>query len=110
MMKMSKNNLSRSCGFMFDNFDVKQIVKHILESLKYESHEENLEILQNLLREKLNGQKYFLVLDDVGNEDVDKWLHFKNLLMGGARGSRIVVTTRSRKVAEITGTASPHDL
>jgi hypothetical protein len=93
-----------------DNFDVKQIVKHVLESLKYESHEENLEILQNLLREKLNGQKYFLVLDDVWNEDVDKWLHFKNLLMGGARGSRIVVTTRSRKVAEITGTTSPHDL
>ncbi|KAM3732702.1 hypothetical protein ACB098_11G079300 [Castanea mollissima] len=57
-----------------DNFDVKQIVKQILESMK------------------MNGK------------------NLKNLLMGGARGRRIVVTTRSRKVAKITGTTSLYDL
>ena len=30
--------------------------------------------------------------------------------MGGARGSRIVVTTRSIKVADIMGTTPPHEL
>ena len=44
------------------------------------------------------------------NEDIDKWLLLKNLLMGGARGSRIVVTTRSIKVANIMGTTPPHEL
>ncbi|XP_050284568.1 putative disease resistance protein RGA4 [Quercus robur] len=95
-----------------DNFDVKQIVKQILESLKLkeESHEENLDNLQNHLREKLNGKKYFLVLDDVWNEDRDKWLLLKNLLVGGARGSRILITTRSENVAKITATNSWYSL
>ena len=64
----------------------------------------------NQLRENLNGKKYLLVLDDLWNEDGNKWLLLKNLLMGGARGSGIVVTTCSIKVAEITGTTSPHAL
>ncbi|XP_050282908.1 putative disease resistance protein RGA4 isoform X2 [Quercus robur] len=95
-----------------DNFDVKQIVKQILESLKLkeESHEENLDNLQNHLREKLNGKKYFLVLDDVWNEDRDKWLLLKNLLVGGASGSRILITTRSENVAKITATNSWYSL
>ena len=87
-----------------DNFDLKQIVIQILEILKEKKREESLEYLQNLLREKLNGKKYFLVLDDVWNEDRDKWLHLKNLLIGGARGSGIIITTRSENVAKITAT------
>ena len=39
-----------------------------------------------------------------------EWILLKDLLMGGARGSRIVVTTRSIKVAKIMGTTSPHEL
>uniref|UniRef100_A0A7N2M525 Disease resistance protein RGA3 n=1 Tax=Quercus lobata TaxID=97700 RepID=A0A7N2M525_QUELO len=93
-----------------DNFDIKHIVKQILESLGNGRDEESLDILQNHLREKLNGKKYFLVLDDLWNEDIEKWLLLKDLLMGGARGSRIVVTTRLIKVADITGTTPPHEL
>ncbi|XP_030963697.1 putative disease resistance protein RGA4 [Quercus lobata] len=93
-----------------DNFDIKHIVKQILESLGNGRNEESLDILQNHLREKLNGKKYFLVLDDLWNEDIEKWLLLKNLLMGGARGSRIVVTTRLIKVADIMGTTPPHEL
>ena len=40
------------------------------------------------------------------NEDNTKWLLLKNLLMVGARGSRIVVTTHSEMVASITGATS----
>ncbi|XP_065616156.1 putative disease resistance protein RGA3 [Quercus suber] len=87
-------------------FDVKRIVKEILEQLTDERLKESFEMLQNQLREKLSGKKYLLVLDDMWNEDNTKWLLLKNLLMVGARGSRIVVTTRSEMVASITGATS----
>ncbi|XP_075643226.1 putative disease resistance protein RGA1 [Castanea sativa] len=93
-----------------DNFDIKHIVKQILESLGNRRDEESLEILQNHLRGEINGKKYFIVLEDVWNENRNNWITLNNLLMGGARGSKIVVTTRSIKVAEIMGTTSPHEL
>jgi len=39
------------------------------------------------------------VLDDVWNEDHERWCRLKEVLMGGARGSRILVTTRQESVA-----------
>ena len=93
-----------------DNVDVKQIVKQILESLKVERHEENLENLQNHLRKKLNGKIYLLVLDNVWNENKEKWLLLKNLQMGDVWGAWIIITTRFVKAAYITGTTSPHAL
>jgi Leucine-rich repeat (LRR) protein len=50
------------------------------------------------------------VLDDVWNEDSEKWSELKEVLMGGASGSRILVTTRSEKVARISGTVEPYFL
>ena len=97
-------------GCISDIFDVQRIVKEIVEQLTDGKHEGSLEILQNKLREKLKGKKYLIVLDDLWNEDNNKWLLLRNLLMGGARGSRIVVTTCSSKVAEITGTTSHYEL
>nr|XP_023905436.1 putative disease resistance protein RGA4 [Quercus suber] len=93
-----------------DIFDVKRIVKEIVEQLTGTKHEESLEILQNQLREKLNGKKYLIVLDDLWNEDNNKWLLLRNLLMVGARGSRILVTTRSESVVRILGATSWHAL
>ncbi|MBA0678004.1 hypothetical protein Goari_019371 [Gossypium aridum] len=61
-----------------------------------------------VLQECLNGKKYLLILDNVWNEDNRKWVEFKNLLAGGASGRRIVVTTRSNRGAEITGTIPCH--
>uniref|UniRef100_A0A2N9FMK0 Disease resistance protein RGA3 n=1 Tax=Fagus sylvatica TaxID=28930 RepID=A0A2N9FMK0_FAGSY len=93
-----------------DIFDVKRIVKEILEQLTKKKYEGSLETLQIQLREHLNGKKYLLVLDDLWNEDNNKWLLLRNLLMVGARGSRIIVTTRSEMVARLTGTTSWHAL
>nr|XP_023873547.1 putative disease resistance protein RGA4 [Quercus suber] len=93
-----------------DIFDVKQIFKEILEQLTERKHEESLEILQNKLREKLNGKKYLIVLDDLWNEDNSEWLLLRNLLMVGARGSRILVITRLESVARIIGATSWHTL
>ncbi|XP_016667236.2 putative disease resistance protein RGA1 [Gossypium hirsutum] len=46
----------------------------------------------------------------VWNEDKKKWSELKDLLCGGAQGSRIIVPTRIRNVATITGTILPCDL
>ncbi|KAL0007253.1 hypothetical protein SO802_008755 [Lithocarpus litseifolius] len=93
-----------------DIFDVQRIVKEILKQLTKEKQEESLEMLQNQLREKLNGKKFLLVLDDLWNEESNKWLLLRNLLMGGARGSRIIVTTRSESVVRVIGATSWHAL
>ena len=58
----------------------------------------------------LSHQKIFLVLDDVWNEDPVEWAKLRDMLIVGARGSRIVVTTRSRKVASIVHTMDPYEL
>ncbi|XVF65655.1 hypothetical protein PTKIN_Ptkin09bG0266800 [Pterospermum kingtungense] len=95
-----------------EKFELKVIAEKIIEAATGSKPEKDLqmETLQKQLRDIVNGKKYFLVLDDVWNEDRGKWLNLKNLLLGGARGSWIVVTTRSGLVAEITGTVLPHKL
>ncbi|KAJ8900398.1 hypothetical protein K2173_025038 [Erythroxylum novogranatense] len=94
-----------------DSFDVKLVIEKILKSLTYRN-QENLELdqLQILLRERIDGKKFLLVLDDVWNEDLKIWLELQRLLMCGASGSRIIVTTRSTKVAKVTSRLSPYVL
>ncbi|XP_050282984.1 putative disease resistance protein RGA4 isoform X1 [Quercus robur] len=89
-----------------DIFDVKRIVKESLEQLTKRKHEGSFEILEKQFREGFNGKKYLLVLDNLWIEDKKKWLLLRNLLMVGARGSRIIVTTRSKRVAWIIGSIS----
>nr|XP_023910004.1 disease resistance protein RGA2-like [Quercus suber] len=94
-----------------DDFEVKVIVKKILECAQNKKQEEiELNTLINNLKKEIDGKRYLLVLDDVWNEDPQKWLELKSLLMDGARGSRILVTTRINKVAEITKTIQPYML
>ncbi|XP_050137180.1 putative disease resistance protein RGA3 isoform X2 [Malus sylvestris] len=66
--------------------------------------------LQNDLRKLIDGKRYLIVLDDVWNENREKWLSLKSLLMGGARGSRILITTCSEVVARISDTNKPYIL
>ncbi|CAL9004064.1 unnamed protein product [Prunus brigantina] len=92
-------------------FELDILVKKIIQSATNEIAK-SLEIdqLQKELRKIIDGKKYLLVLDDVWNEDHGKWDGLKDLLMGGARGSKILITTRSKKVANIADTAEPYNL
>ncbi|KAJ1380789.1 P-loop containing nucleoside triphosphate hydrolase, partial [Sesbania bispinosa] len=78
-----------------DNFDVK---KEILELLKIGSGCNDQDTM-----EVLNGRKYLLVLDDMWNENRERWDHLTSFLMRGAPGSRILITTRSENVAKVMG-------
>ncbi|BBG96341.1 LRR and NB-ARC domains-containing disease resistance protein [Prunus dulcis] len=66
--------------------------------------------LQKELRKIIDGKRYLLVLDDVWNDNREKWFGLQNLLMGGGKGSKILITTRSEKVAKITDTSKPYNL
>ncbi|TQE12981.1 hypothetical protein C1H46_001356 [Malus baccata] len=86
-------------------FELDIVVKKILQS-----EHNGIEQLQNDLRIKVDGKKYLLVLDDVWSDDMEKWLILKCLLMGGGKGSRILITTRSEAVATISDTVKPYTL
>ncbi|KDP43573.1 hypothetical protein JCGZ_16860 [Jatropha curcas] len=97
--------------YVSDVFDVKLIVANMLESMTGEdcSHLE-MDTLINLLHEKINGKKYLVVLDDVCIEDRKKWLDLILSMIGGARGSKILITTRSRNVGLVTRSTIMYEL
>ncbi|KAG5086131.1 hypothetical protein JHK82_053528 [Glycine max] len=102
-----------------DDFDIYQLFIKIINSANVADAplpQQNLDMvdleqLQNQLRNILAGQKFLLVLDDVWNDDRLKWVELRNLIkVGGAAGSRILVTTRIDSIASMMGTVTSHKL
>ncbi|KAK6918061.1 Rx, N-terminal [Dillenia turbinata] len=70
----------------------------------------SLPLLHSRLLEFLPGTRFLLVLDDVWTEKYEDWDSIKQFLRQGKKGSRVLVTSRSSRVAEIMGTLPPHRL
>ncbi|KAG8646694.1 putative disease resistance protein RGA1 [Manihot esculenta] len=94
-----------------EDFDIKILTEKIIKSTEVGKRygveslsKMEMEQLQEILRESIGDKKYLLILDDVWNDDPMKWNQLKELLCMGANGSKILVTTRSNKVASIMGT------
>ena len=51
-----------------------------------------------------------LILDDVWSKNRDKWLELKALLDGGAKGSKIIITTHDKLVASIMGACPMYEI
>ncbi|XP_059597735.1 putative disease resistance RPP13-like protein 1 isoform X7 [Vitis vinifera] len=73
------------------------------------------------LKEQLSNKKFLLVLDDVWNlnprdegymelSDREGWERLRTPLLAAAEGSKIVVTSRNKSVAEAMKAAPTHDL
>ncbi|RVW71835.1 putative disease resistance protein RGA3 [Vitis vinifera] len=92
-----------------DGFDVNMWIKKILKSLN-DGGAESLETMKTKLHEKISQKRYLLVLDDVWNQNPQQWDHVRTLLMVGAIGSKIVVTTRKPRVASLMGDNFPINL
>ncbi|KAG5113430.1 hypothetical protein JHK82_036699 [Glycine max] len=94
------------------DFDVLMLSKTILNKITKSKDDsgDDLEMVHGRLKEKLSGNKYLLVLDDVWNEDRDQWKALQTPLKYGAKGSKILVTTRSNKVASIVQSNKVHEL
>uniref|UniRef100_A0A2N9GSH9 NB-ARC domain-containing protein n=1 Tax=Fagus sylvatica TaxID=28930 RepID=A0A2N9GSH9_FAGSY len=89
----------------------KGLPKAIIESVEGQSP--NMTTLQSLLDgicDKIGGKKFFLVLDDVWTEESTIWEPFRLALRNGAQGSRILVTTRKNRVAEMMRSAPMIDM
>ncbi|XP_048131405.1 disease resistance protein RGA2-like [Rhodamnia argentea] len=94
-----------------EDFDLKKTIEAIIKDATGQSLS-NLDIqqLQTSLRDIIKDKKFLLVLDDVWSDDRSRWEELKALLTEGASGSKIIVTTRSSKVAFIMGTHPVHNL
>ncbi|XLR68151.1 putative disease resistance protein RGA1 [Arachis hypogaea] len=100
-----------------EDFNIKQLIINIINAasnfvstgaLPGQQNLKELEVeqLQYRLRNMLEGQKFFLVLDDVWNEDRVKWVEMRDLISVGAQGSKVIVTTRSQSIASMMGTVA----
>ncbi|KAL5575071.1 hypothetical protein UlMin_016770 [Ulmus minor] len=87
------------------DFDVQQLIKEIFDSATGKVNENlNFEMLHPKLRGILSAKKFLLILDDIWNEIPHKWFELRDMLMEGSKGSKIVVTTRSNRVALLVRT------
>jgi len=94
-----------------EDFSVLKLTKAILEGFGSNPASDNLDQLQLLLKKRLHGKKFLLVLDDVWNEDYTEWETLLTPLKYGARGrSKILVTTRNESVASVMRTVTTHHL
>ncbi|XP_048136608.1 putative disease resistance RPP13-like protein 1 [Rhodamnia argentea] len=93
-----------------DVFDAHDITKTILRSISGLSREgEDLNGLQVKLKDNLSGKKFLVVLDDIWNEKYEIWTVLLKPFEVGAKGSKIIITTRNLDVVSITR-ASPYPL
>lgn len=94
-----------------DEFDVFQITKKILLALGCSIDDSNdVNLYQLKLKDTIEGKKFFIVLDDVWNENREIWESLQAPFNYGAPGSRILVTTGNEKVALVMGSTHVHSL
>ncbi|RWR91777.1 putative disease resistance protein RGA3 isoform X1 [Cinnamomum micranthum f. kanehirae] len=101
--------------YVSEDFDVRRLLKQILESAsKKKPEQSSIDLLHTSLRDELSGKRYLLVLDDVWNdvrdELIEKWDGLKTWLACGSMGSKVLVTTRDGYVADIVRTLPTHQL
>ncbi|XP_020991795.1 putative disease resistance RPP13-like protein 1 [Arachis duranensis] len=94
-----------------EEFDVIKVTKTIIEAItKSPCNLNDLNLLQHELKKRLSEGKFFVVLDDAWNENYGNWNRLLKPFQNGVKGSKILVTTRSTKVALAAQTISSYEL
>jgi hypothetical protein len=63
-----------------------------------------LDIIQVELRKNLRRKRFLFVLDDLWNDNYNDWDELVTPLINENAGSRVIITTRQQKVAEVART------
>ncbi|XP_043694366.1 disease resistance protein RGA2-like [Telopea speciosissima] len=93
------------------DFNAVRLTSAILESLTGENPNlSNLEPLQHKLRDELRGKRFLIILDDVWTEKESDWKSLRVAFWAAGEGSKIIVTTRSRRVSSMMHPMYTHDL
>ncbi|KAB2607104.1 disease resistance RPP13-like protein 1 [Pyrus ussuriensis x Pyrus communis] len=98
--KVNKHFTRRSWACVSEDYDAIRVTKTLLESVTSKPcNMTDLNLLQVELRERLRGEKFLFVLDDLWNDSYSELQRLQAPFTSGARGSKVIVTTRSGKVA-----------
>ncbi|CAN1829321.1 Putative disease resistance RPP13-like protein 1 [Linum perenne] len=100
----------RTWVYVSQSFDLKTVVKNILVSVTGEEiqvKDPQLNFLKDCLHSRIAGRSSLIVLDDVWDEDGEKWRLLRQCMGSSVK---MVVTTRSEGVARVAGTTKPHHL
>ena len=101
----------RAWACVSEDFDVIKVTKTLLESVNSKSYDSNnLDFLRGELKRSLGGKKFLFVLDDLWNEKYSDWDDLQTSFTGGKVGSKVIITTRQQKVADVTHTFPIHRL
>nr|XP_043610801.1 putative disease resistance RPP13-like protein 1 isoform X2 [Erigeron canadensis] len=94
-----------------DEFDVVNISKAIYQAVGGEDRQfVTLDLLHVALQEKLSKKRFLIVLDDIWNEDHNKWNLLRSAFDVGEHGSKFLVTTRKKEVAFVMDSLQPYML
>ncbi|XP_035838369.1 putative disease resistance RPP13-like protein 1 [Helianthus annuus] len=87
-----------------DDFDISKITKTIFQAVSDENKEfADLNQLQVALKEKLKDKRFLLVLDDVWSENFNDWENLVLPFHSGARGSKVIMTSRKEQLLKMLG-------
>uniref|UniRef100_A0A6N2K267 AAA+ ATPase domain-containing protein n=1 Tax=Salix viminalis TaxID=40686 RepID=A0A6N2K267_SALVM len=91
-----------------NDFSKRRILDEILQKIdEYTGGLTNLDAIIEKIQQKLKNKTFFLVLDDVWNEDHVKWDGLKDQLLkiSSEKGNAVVVTTRIPEIATMMETS-----
>ncbi|XP_052112826.1 putative disease resistance RPP13-like protein 1 [Arachis duranensis] len=101
-VKVVENFDTRVWVCVAENPDPVHVTRTIIGAIdSYPCTMDNFDFLQTNLKKKLTGKTFLLVLDDVWHDQRDTWEDFLKPFRDGNIGSKILLTTRSEKVASV---------
>ncbi|CAL5400792.1 unnamed protein product [Camellia sinensis] len=91
------------------DYNIQNLLRRTIKSFKMPSTKEELEMLEKMetedlechLHELLKESRYLVVIDDVW--DTNAWASLRRALPDNKKGSRVIITTRIKLVAESSG-------
>ncbi|XP_020992235.1 putative disease resistance RPP13-like protein 1 [Arachis duranensis] len=94
-----------------EEFNVLKVTKTVLEKASSCSCNSNeLNIIQESLKEVLAGKKLLVVLDDMWSNNYDAWISFLKPFKSSNEGVKILVTTRLDSTADMVKTIPTYNL